>query len=96
MQIVVTTPFKLNLGGGEFREFDAGAHDVDKKIAEHWYVQAHSEPVKTTKVQTPAQIAAAEKAAKEAAEKEAAEKAEAEAKAKAEQEAAEKAGASKK
>lgn len=81
MQIVVTTPFKLNLGGGEIKDFEAGVHNVDKKIAEHWYVQAHSEPVK---VQTPAQIAAAEKAAKEAEERE---KAEAEAKAKAEAEA---------
>lgn len=47
--IIVSTPFTLNLGGGEFAKFGVGQHDVKDEIAAHWYVQAHSELAKAEK-----------------------------------------------
>jgi hypothetical protein len=40
VKITVKTPFRLNVDG-EIKQFDAGVHDVEKNVAEHWYVQAH-------------------------------------------------------
>lgn len=74
--IIVHTPFRLNLGGGVWKEFAAGQHHVDDAIADHWYTQAHANPL-DKKAVAAAEKAAAEKAAKEKAEQEAAAKAEA-------------------
>jgi hypothetical protein len=41
MKIVVKTPFRLNING-EIKEFDAGVHDVEKSVAEHWLVKHHT------------------------------------------------------
>lgn len=50
--IRVHTPFKFNNEDGTAQEFSAGEHTVDDKVAEHWFVAAHSEV--TGKVKAPA------------------------------------------
>lgn len=50
--IRVHTPFKLNNEDGTAQEFSVGEHSVDDKVAEHWFVAAHSEV--TGKVKAPA------------------------------------------
>jgi hypothetical protein len=84
--IIVKQPFQLNVGTGEHVQFSVGRHNVDDKIAEHWFVQAHSEvldlvALKKEADKAAAEHAAAEKAAKEAADKVAAAQAEADKKA---------------
>jgi len=43
-KINVKKPFTLNLPSGHV-SFVAGVVEVEDEVAEHWYVQAHSEPV---------------------------------------------------
>ncbi|WP_191923775.1 STY1053 family phage-associated protein [Pantoea agglomerans] len=50
--IRVHTPFKFNSEDGTAQEFSVGEHSVDDKVAEHWFVAAHSEV--TGKVKAPA------------------------------------------
>lgn len=50
--IRVHTPFKFNSEDGTAQEFSVGDHSVDDKVAEHWFVAAHSEV--TGKVKAPA------------------------------------------
>jgi uncharacterized coiled-coil protein SlyX len=50
--IRVHTPFKFNSEDGTAQEFSVGEHTVDDKVAEHWFVAAHSEV--TGKVKAPA------------------------------------------
>lgn len=50
--IRVHTPFKFNNEDGTAQEFSVGEHSVDDKVAEHWFVAAHSEV--TGKVKAPA------------------------------------------
>ncbi|WP_236209018.1 STY1053 family phage-associated protein [Pseudomonas tohonis] len=94
----VLKPFKLNTADGQI-EFATGTQEIDDAIVDHWFVQAHLEPVKPKKTDAKAEAEAkakaeADKKAKE--EEEAKAKAEAEAKAKAEAEAKAKAEADKK
>lgn len=51
--IRVHTPFKFNSEDGTAQEFSVGEHGVDDKVAEHWFVAAHSEV--TGKVKAPAE-----------------------------------------
>lgn len=50
--IRVHTPFKFNSEDGTAQDFSVGEHSVDDKVAEHWFVAAHSEV--TGKVKAPA------------------------------------------
>lgn len=50
--IRVHTPFKFNSEDGTAQEFSVGEHTVDEKVADHWFVAAHSEV--TGKVKAPA------------------------------------------
>ncbi|MEN4684750.1 STY1053 family phage-associated protein [Pantoea agglomerans] len=50
--IRVHTPFKFNSEDGTAQEFSVGEHTVDDKVADHWFVAAHSEV--TGKVKAPA------------------------------------------
>ncbi|SKA20221.1 STY1053 family phage-associated protein [Pantoea eucalypti] len=50
--IRVHTPFKFNNEDGTAQEFSVGEHTVDDKVADHWFVAAHSEV--TGKVKAPA------------------------------------------
>jgi hypothetical protein len=43
-KINVKKPFVLNLDGLH-RSFGVGLQEVEDEVAEHWYVQSHSEPV---------------------------------------------------
>lgn len=43
-KISVKKPFVLNLPAGHVA-FSVGVVDVEDNVANHWYVQAHSEPV---------------------------------------------------
>ena len=44
--ITVHTPFRLTLtDGAPPVSFGVGAHVVEDEIAQHWYVQAHTEPL---------------------------------------------------
>lgn len=43
-QINVVKAFFLNIGG-ELQKFEAGVQNVAKEIADHWFTQAHCEPV---------------------------------------------------
>lgn len=54
----VLKTFRLNLMEGVIREFEAGLHEVEDDIADHWYVKANSEPL-TTKQGKALQAAAA-------------------------------------
>jgi hypothetical protein len=92
--IIVKTPFQLNVGTGTHRQFSVGKHVVDDNIAEHWYVQAHSEVLDLAALKREADKAAAEQAAAEKAAKEAAERAAA-AQAEADKKAADEAAAAK-
>lgn len=47
--IRVHTPFKFNSEDGTAQEFSVGEHSVDDKVAEHWFVAAHSEVTGKTK-----------------------------------------------
>lgn len=47
VEILVHTPFKLNGAGGVVTEFKAGRIAVDKDVAEHWFVKAHSDQTGT-------------------------------------------------
>lgn len=49
MKIQVKQAFVLTKADGEKQNFAAGIHEVDKAVAAHWYVQAHSEPVEDEK-----------------------------------------------
>ncbi|MFA9439409.1 hypothetical protein ACDA63_07210 [Uliginosibacterium sp. sgz301328] len=49
MKINVTKAFSLIGKDGTKKDFEAGIHEVDKDVAAHWYVQAHSEPVEDEK-----------------------------------------------
>jgi len=42
VEILVHTPFTFTDTKGEKVKFDAGRHNVDKDVAEHWFVVAHS------------------------------------------------------
>lgn len=41
--IRVHTPFTFNNEDGSSQSFDVGEYNVDDKIADHWFVQAHAE-----------------------------------------------------
>ena len=43
VEILVHTPFTLNGAGGVVTEFKVGRVAVDKEVAEHWFVKAHSD-----------------------------------------------------
>ncbi|MDH0287684.1 hypothetical protein N7414_01045 [Pseudomonas sp. GD04087] len=88
----VLKAFKLNTPEGII-DFATGTQDIEDKHLDHWFVQAHLEPIKEkAKVDPDAEAKAkAEAEAKAKAEAEAKEKADAEAKAKAEAEANKKA-----
>ncbi|MBS0877986.1 MULTISPECIES: hypothetical protein [unclassified Tatumella] len=43
VEILVHTPFMFNAPGGGVTEFKAGRIAVDKDVAEHWFVKAHSD-----------------------------------------------------
>lgn len=47
--IRVHTPFRFNNEDGTAQEFSVGEHTVDDKVAEHWFVAAHSEVTGKTK-----------------------------------------------
>lgn len=51
--IRVVKSFVLTLRN-EVKKFEAGVHEVEEKIANHWYVKAHSEPVAAPVVEAPA------------------------------------------
>jgi len=82
----VIKPFKLNTPEGII-DFATGTQDIEDKHLDHWFVQAHLEPIKEKAKADP------DAEAKAKAEAEAKAKAEADAKAKAEAEAKEKADA---
>lgn len=42
-KIYVTTAFNYN-DGKEIKPFSVGFHDVEKEVAEHWFVKAHCSP----------------------------------------------------
>jgi len=42
--INVVKAFTLTSAEGVQRRFEEGEHEVEADIADHWYVQAHSEP----------------------------------------------------
>ncbi|WP_288074664.1 hypothetical protein [Pseudomonas sp.] len=50
--------FTLTLATGAKREFEAGLHEVEDELADHWYVAAHSEPM-TAKQAKALQVASA-------------------------------------
>lgn len=41
--IRVHTPFDFQFEDGTSQRFEAGEHTVDDKVADHWFVTAHSE-----------------------------------------------------
>ncbi|KAF1069147.1 MAG: hypothetical protein GAK45_01168 [Pseudomonas citronellolis] len=82
----VLKPFKLNTADGVI-EFAAGTQEIEDKHLDHWFVQAHLEPVKGKAKADP------DAEAKAKAEADAKAKADADAKAKADAEAKEKADA---
>lgn len=43
VEILVHTPFNFTDSKGEKTAFSAGRHNVDKDVAEHWFVVAHSD-----------------------------------------------------
>jgi len=43
VEILVHTPFNFTDDKGEKTAFTAGRHNVDKEVAEHWFVVAHSD-----------------------------------------------------
>lgn len=43
VEILVHTSFMFNAPGGGVTEFKAGRIAVDKDLAEHWFVKAHSD-----------------------------------------------------
>ncbi|NIF20267.1 STY1053 family phage-associated protein [Candidatus Pantoea multigeneris] len=47
VEILVHTPFTFNAPGGEVTEFGTGRIAVDKDVAEHWFVKAHSDQTGT-------------------------------------------------
>jgi hypothetical protein len=47
VEILVHTPFTYTSEKGEKTPFDAGRHNVDKDVAEHWFVIAHSDQTGT-------------------------------------------------
>jgi hypothetical protein len=47
-RINVVKPFRLTFDDHTTRDFKPGVVEVDEKIADHWYVKAHSEPVTET------------------------------------------------
>lgn len=42
-KIYVLTPFNFN-DGASITAFDAGFHDVESDVADHWFVKAHCSP----------------------------------------------------
>ncbi|WP_436407334.1 STY1053 family phage-associated protein, partial [Burkholderia vietnamiensis] len=41
-KIYVKKAFKLLGDDGKHRDFPVGNHTVDKEVAEHWFVKAHT------------------------------------------------------
>ncbi len=58
LKINVLIPFLLTMADGVQKQFAAGVHEVEQEIADHWYTQAHSEPVVEEKKAPPAPTAA--------------------------------------
>lgn len=48
VEILVHTPFIFTTEGGEKTSFATGRHSVDKDVAEHWFVVAHSDQTGST------------------------------------------------
>lgn len=46
MKINVIEQFTLTMADGVRKTFNRGIQDVEEEIADHWFVKAHSEPVK--------------------------------------------------
>ncbi|CDL85406.1 STY1053 family phage-associated protein [Xenorhabdus szentirmaii] len=54
MKIRVHTAFRFTHDNGESEVFNIGVHKVLPEIAQHWFVQAHAEPLDTVTETTPA------------------------------------------
>jgi septation ring formation regulator EzrA len=50
--IRVHTPFDFQFEDGTSQRFEAGEHTVDDKVAEHWFVTAHSDITGKAKAST--------------------------------------------
>lgn len=46
-EIIVHTPFNFTASDGKVTEFARGRHVVDKDVAQHWFVVAHSDQTGT-------------------------------------------------
>ncbi|MGA9607007.1 MAG: hypothetical protein WBR21_08295 [Rouxiella badensis] len=42
--IYVLKAFNFNSGSGPVKRFEAGFHDVENEVADHWFVKAHLSP----------------------------------------------------
>lgn len=45
VKILLEKPLTIHLNKDESVSLDAGLQEVEKEVAEHWYVKAHSQPI---------------------------------------------------
>ena len=45
VKILLEKPLTIHLSKEKSVSLDAGLQEVDKEVAEHWYIKAHSQPI---------------------------------------------------